>query len=212
MRERIIQNAADHIERFGFKGFTMDDIAGQLGISKKTLYRHFRSKTELIEAAVVAWMEAEKQQTVENIATAGSWTERLIAAMDIYNRRQMPIRLLDEINRYYPEMNHLVLNLSAFKINQQRQVMLEARQAGELNEKLDIEVLLLIFNGVIFSLIQEASRRQLDYSLAVLMENAQQLLLHGILKSPAAVETTSTASMPGAPAKTDLKDKPGGHK
>lgn len=184
MRERIIQSAANFIERFGFKGFTMDDIAGQLGISKKTLYRHFHSKTELIEAAVVAWMDLEKRQTLEAMEKADNWADRLVSSMDIYSHRQMPIRLLDEVNRFYPEMKPLVMDLSAFKIDQQRQVLLEARKAGELNEKLDIEVLLLVMDGVIFNLVQEASRQDRDFSVGVLVETAQQLLLHGILKNP----------------------------
>src|SRR5208283_4488105 len=36
----------------GFRSVTMDDLAHELGISKKTLYEHFRSKTALVEATV----------------------------------------------------------------------------------------------------------------------------------------------------------------
>lgn len=35
----------------GFKSVTMDDIANKLGISKKTIYAHFDTKTKLVEAA-----------------------------------------------------------------------------------------------------------------------------------------------------------------
>lgn len=34
----------------GFKNTTMDDLAQELGISKKTIYTHFRNKTKLVEA------------------------------------------------------------------------------------------------------------------------------------------------------------------
>lgn len=36
----------------GFKSVTMDDIAAELGISKKTIYQHFKNKTELVEGSV----------------------------------------------------------------------------------------------------------------------------------------------------------------
>lgn len=35
----------------GFKSVTMDDIAAELGISKKTIYQHFANKTELVAAS-----------------------------------------------------------------------------------------------------------------------------------------------------------------
>ena len=34
----------------GFKSVTMDDLANELGISKKTIYTHFNNKTKLVEA------------------------------------------------------------------------------------------------------------------------------------------------------------------
>lgn len=36
----------------GFKSVTMDDIAAGLGISKKTIYQHYKNKTDLVEATV----------------------------------------------------------------------------------------------------------------------------------------------------------------
>ncbi len=36
----------------GFKSVTMDDIANEMGISKKTIYQHFSNKTDLVEACV----------------------------------------------------------------------------------------------------------------------------------------------------------------
>lgn len=35
MRERILEKAYELIQRYGLRGFTMDDVAGELGISKK---------------------------------------------------------------------------------------------------------------------------------------------------------------------------------
>ena len=34
----------------GFKSVTMDNIASELSISKKTIYQHYADKTALIEA------------------------------------------------------------------------------------------------------------------------------------------------------------------
>ena len=50
MREKIIHKASELILTLGFKSVTMDDIANEMGISKKTIYVHFSNKTKLVEA------------------------------------------------------------------------------------------------------------------------------------------------------------------
>lgn len=50
MREKIINKATELFLNFGFKSVTMDDIANELGMSKKTIYVHFANKTKLVEA------------------------------------------------------------------------------------------------------------------------------------------------------------------
>jgi AcrR family transcriptional regulator len=53
-RERIVAGARRHFLAHGFRGVTMDDLAGELGMSKKTLYAHFRSKPDLVGAVLQA--------------------------------------------------------------------------------------------------------------------------------------------------------------
>ena len=49
-KERTIQKATDLFMRYGIRSITMDEIAGQLGISKKTIYQFFTDKDEMVEA------------------------------------------------------------------------------------------------------------------------------------------------------------------
>lgn len=52
-RQRILAAARQHFFAHGFRGVTMDDLAGELAMSKKTLYAHFPSKTALVEAILL---------------------------------------------------------------------------------------------------------------------------------------------------------------
>lgn len=49
MKQKIIQKATNLFLNLGFKSVTMDDIANELGISKKTIYLHFKNKTALVK-------------------------------------------------------------------------------------------------------------------------------------------------------------------
>ena len=49
MRTKIIEKAGELFLKLGFKSVTMDEIANELGISKKTLYKYFNNKLSLVE-------------------------------------------------------------------------------------------------------------------------------------------------------------------
>ena len=50
MKETIINKATSLFLSLGVKSVTMDDIANDLGMSKKTIYTYFDNKTCLVEA------------------------------------------------------------------------------------------------------------------------------------------------------------------
>jgi AcrR family transcriptional regulator len=52
MKEKIISKASEMFLKLGFKSITMDDIAGEMCISKKTIYKFFCNKEILIEESV----------------------------------------------------------------------------------------------------------------------------------------------------------------
>jgi len=59
-RQRIVDAARGHFFSHGFRSVTMDDLAEELGISKKTLYNYFPGKFDLLEAVL-----ADKLTSVE---------------------------------------------------------------------------------------------------------------------------------------------------
>lgn len=57
MREKIIDKATELFLNLGFKSVTMDDIASEMGISKKTIYVHFKNKSDLVDATTLNLFE-----------------------------------------------------------------------------------------------------------------------------------------------------------
>lgn len=70
-RQRIVARARDHFFAYGFRGVTMDDLARELGMSKKTLYAHFRSKVDLVQAVLLNKSQ-EVEADLERITSAGT--------------------------------------------------------------------------------------------------------------------------------------------
>src|SRR5438046_9908836 len=68
-RQLVVDAARTHFFSHGFRSVTMDDLADEMGISKKTLYAHFPGKIDLLETVL-----AEKFRGVETMlktATCG---------------------------------------------------------------------------------------------------------------------------------------------
>ena len=52
MENRILFKSRELMHRQGIKHVTMDDIASQLGISKKTIYQFYKDKDALVMAVI----------------------------------------------------------------------------------------------------------------------------------------------------------------
>ncbi|WP_165871532.1 TetR/AcrR family transcriptional regulator [Flaviaesturariibacter flavus] len=64
-KQRILQKADELFKRYGIRSVSMDDIAAQVGMSKKTLYQYYVDKEELVNAVFSTMMD-------ENKASCGS--------------------------------------------------------------------------------------------------------------------------------------------
>ena len=70
MKETILKKAGEIFLKYGFKSVTMDDIALDLGISKKTIYKYFKNKVELIDETV-SYFQTDMHKTITTICGVG---------------------------------------------------------------------------------------------------------------------------------------------
>jgi AcrR family transcriptional regulator len=106
IKDRILSTSADSIMRYGIKRFTMDEIAEKLGISKKTIYSFFRSKKELIEAAMDREFQIIYKEQDENMLKAETLPDKVLALLFPVFRLTSKIDriMLEELVKYYPDI------------------------------------------------------------------------------------------------------------
>jgi AcrR family transcriptional regulator len=68
-REQIIDAAADEICRHGFSGTCIDDIAGRAGVSRQTVYNHYRDRDGLFRAVLEDVMSRANAAVFELLGT-----------------------------------------------------------------------------------------------------------------------------------------------
>lgn len=84
-RLEILERASAVYMKYGIKSVTTDDLARELGISKKTIYVHFNDKNDLVKSIIELKIEMDKAiclncvQNSENAIDDLIQTGRLIA-------------------------------------------------------------------------------------------------------------------------------------
>jgi len=104
-REFVIVQEADKLFRErGFKRVTMDDIAGQLGMSKKTLYKYFDNKRDLILSIMKYHIEDRKTQLCTMEGQAKDAIGQMVELIHHVSRmfEQVHPDTFDELKRFYP--------------------------------------------------------------------------------------------------------------
>ena len=106
MNDKIIHKATELFLNFGFKSVTMEDIANQLGISKKTIYVNFCNKTKLIKA-VTHHLFCTIQEGIDHIYEQTNHPiEELLKVKDfvnehLNNEKSSPVF---QLQKYYPKL------------------------------------------------------------------------------------------------------------
>ncbi len=103
VKHQILNKAESLFMRYGIKSVTMDDLAREMGMSKKTLYQYVANKAELIEN-IFQLKIAEEQQMMATYRkeSADAIDEILkIARHVIRELRQFSPTVMYDLQKYY---------------------------------------------------------------------------------------------------------------
>lgn len=98
----------------------MDDLAAHTGISKRTIYRYFRSKEEIIVAVMEDLMHSIEKNTMMVIKTSINPIDKITGAIGVVikNISQIQPLALQDVQKYYPQLWERVEQFRAEKVQQ----------------------------------------------------------------------------------------------
>ena len=104
--EKILEKVSELYNKYGVKSVTMDDVASELGISKKTLYVHIENKNDLVEK-VLNHIVSQNDCSFQKLAD-----KKLNAVEEVLEISIHIIKTIQEYNpsteydlkKYYPEL------------------------------------------------------------------------------------------------------------
>jgi AcrR family transcriptional regulator len=104
-KEKILSEAFTLFCRRGIKSVSMDDIAMHLGMSKKTIYKWFENKDDMVEGALKAYLYDIHSDCDQMSARSNNAVEELFLVMDMIRQKMAGVHpaVFYDLQRFYPE-------------------------------------------------------------------------------------------------------------
>ena len=150
LRENAILDAATAIlSQKGYDLMTMDDVAGMVGISKPSLYKHFKSKEELVGEALIRLLDGALDY-VAALDTSLSPLQKLSSLLEWALRVRLDggLPFLPSTSPHVRDMliRNVKYMLRVMKLNRQLEALVKlAQQQGQLNRELPTDVILFSY-------------------------------------------------------------------
>ncbi|HHJ11203.1 MAG TPA: TetR/AcrR family transcriptional regulator [Bacteroidetes bacterium] len=105
-KERITSESLKLFMRYGIRSVTMDTIAENLGISKRTIYELFSTKDELIKACFNHISAEDEKQYQEILKNSGNVIEAFLHSIrrSVELMKSISPLFFHDIKKYYPEI------------------------------------------------------------------------------------------------------------
>ncbi len=119
LRNQILEKSEALFLRYGLRSVTMEDIARQLGISKKTLYQFVENKMDLVSQIMLAHIENEKALIEEVRINSNDAIEEMlkIAKYGIQQLRKLSPAVMYDLQKYYQHLWQMLQKLHRVHIH-----------------------------------------------------------------------------------------------
>jgi AcrR family transcriptional regulator len=182
--ERIVATAERIFFPAGFSRVSMDDLARELGMSKKTLYSHFASKEELLRAVLVR-RTREVEQGLEAIMSARESFPLKLGHLARFLQSMVakvsPL-FLEDIRRYAPECFQVVEEFRARAIPRYfGRLFEEGIRSGHVRRQVNRELLIRMMVLSIQGVIRPETVEELHLRPREALEHILAIIFDGIL-------------------------------
>jgi AcrR family transcriptional regulator len=183
VREKIVEKAAELYMQFGIRTVTMDDIARDLSISKKTIYQYFKDKRELVNTICMSHLEIESQRfTGASDESENSIHELMLVSKCLRESMQeMKVNIMNELKKFYPEAWKMY---NTFKSGVMKEsimnVIIRGQKEGYFRSGLDPEMIAIMRMEQVESFIIGNYYPKDKYSLTEVQMQLFDHFIHGL--------------------------------
>lgn len=183
-RSRILNYAINKFHSEGFYKTSMDEIAKDLQMSKKTIYKYFQSKEGLLET-VAGWLMEESKKQIDSILSSNdSVVVKFLMVINMYNSKILKCseKWFTDLQIHAPKLWQRIDEFRTSRIYQVLSELVEdGKKEGLINEEIPTCVIVTSYNSTIRSMVNYQFLYENNISVSDAANHAMQILLNGIL-------------------------------
>ena len=159
-REIVIRRAAEMIAELGVKSLRVDDLAHDLGVSKRTLYEMFGDKEELLYHSLKFLFQKEADEVQQAVAESQSGIPALFDMFDaMMERGATRKRVMENLAKFYPMLYERVMTENRdYGLAVLRQRLLALVEEGLISEMVNIDLSVTMFYYTSMGLMRRHGR------------------------------------------------------
>ncbi len=159
-REKVIKRAAEMIVDLGVKSLRVDDLACDLGISKRTLYEMFGDKEELLYHSIKSILQSEANEIQAKVSTSHSGIPALFETFDaMMARSALRKRIMENLAKFYPELYERVMTENRdYGLGVLREKLNTLVKEGLISEMVNIDLSITMFYYTSMGLMRRNGR------------------------------------------------------
>lgn len=191
LRNRIIEAASKLLLNHSCKQITMDVIAKEMGISKRTIYEIFSDKEMLLEKCIVHIIE--KDDSIEQFKhdVNDNFLITLSKFSDLHSSESFKLRCAStkDISKYYPDVyNNYFLPRNMKLIEIVRELLNNSKAKGYIHDYVNIDIVIVMLAEMINSIICEKVFFENNYDKEEIITHTLFIYLRGMATSKAIEE------------------------
>lgn len=182
MKDKMLEIASKKIEIHGLKKFTIDEIALELKISKKTIYKYFSSKDEIIDQFFNSIIESDKQNVLEQLKVENSIVDKINLIIYSYHKFKLPVNVMDEAHKYYPEQWKKIQELKRFKLDIFYKVLIKGVSDGVIKDDVNLLILSKMLDNICDTFLDYKFLSDNKMTFKEAINEVTEIILYGIVK------------------------------
>jgi AcrR family transcriptional regulator len=144
----IVEKVSAMYMNYGIRSVTMDDVARELGISKKTLYQYFSDKNELVKQVITLHLRRLDEEFVRIAKMKMDAIDTMLHISDSINRfiTEFNPNVNYDLMKYHPEVWQELLEYKRNRVfNNVRENILRGMREGLYRKDLDPDVIARLY-------------------------------------------------------------------
>ncbi|HOF03000.1 MAG TPA: TetR/AcrR family transcriptional regulator [Atribacterota bacterium] len=186
IKKRILDAARKYFFTQGYSRATMDELATELHMSKKTLYHFFESKQSLLEAVIYDFFQDFQfkiNRFIKNKKDGEMSGLKQFMSLVQAQISQFNIMAFEDIRKSSPASWQIINRMEEKLINNElRKLLREGKREGIVRPDIDLDLLVLIILNTIKSVVIPEVVSQLPYSTEKVIDMLTKIFMHGIAK------------------------------